>query len=85
MMAMKIVRKDTCEMVAFEALPLGAVFIEIVDDGMEYIQIKMATIEADEDYNAVSLVTGEPYHIDPHTEVKKVEAELIIRNLEVGA
>ena len=82
---MKIVRKDTCEMVEFGELAVGAVFIEITDDGVEYIQIKMNTIEADEDYNAVSLVTGEPYHIYPETKVKKVEAELIISNLRVGA
>lgn len=81
---MKIVRKDQSQMCEFGELRVGEVFIEDVD-GSEYIQMKMSEIEADENYNAVSLVTGEPYHIAPNTKVMRVQAELIIRNFEVGA
>ena len=81
---MKIVRKDQSQMCRFDELSVGEVFIEDVD-GSEYIQIKMSVIEADEDYNAVSLVTGEPYHLGPDVKVMRVQAELIISNFEVGA
>lgn len=81
---MKIVRKDKSQMCEFGELRVGEVFIEDVD-GSEYIQIKMSLIEADEDYNAVSLVTGESYHINPDVKVLRVQAELIISNFEVGA
>lgn len=81
---MKVVRKDKSQMCEFGELRLGEVFIEDVD-GSEYIQMKINTIEADEDYNAVSLVTGESYHIDPNAKVMRVTAELIISNFEVGA
>ena len=81
---MKVVRKDKSQMCEFDELRLGEVFIEDVD-GSEYIQMKINTIEADEDYNAVSLVTGESYHIDPSVKVMRVQAELIISNFEVGA
>lgn len=81
---MKVVRKDKSQMCQFNDLRVGEVFIEDVD-GSEYIQMKMTTIEADENYNAVSLVTGEPYHIDPSVKVMRVQAELIISNFEVGA
>jgi hypothetical protein len=81
---MKVVRKDKSQMCEFGELHVGEVFIEEVD-GSEYIQIKMSTIESDEDYNAVSLVTGEPYNIAPDVKVMRVKAELIISNFEVGA
>jgi hypothetical protein len=45
----------------------------------------MSTIESDEDYNAVALDTGAPYHIEHDARVTRVQAELVISNFEVGA
>ena len=44
--------------------------------------MKMSEVESDEIYNAVSLVTGDPYSIEADTRVRRVHAELIITNIE---
>ena len=75
---MKIVRKDKYSVCEFGELKVGDVFIEIVDGVEEFLQMKMN----DETYNAVSLVTGEPYAIEADTRVRRVHAELIITNIE---
>ena len=79
---MKIVRKDKYSVCEFGELKVGDVFIEIVDGVEEFLQMKMREIESDEIYNAVSLVTGEPYAIEADTRVRRVHAELIITNIE---
>ena len=79
---MKIVRKDKYSVCEFGELKFGDVFIEIVDGVNEFLQMKMNDIESDENYNAVSLDTGEPYSIDADTKVRRVHAELIITNIE---
>lgn len=79
---MKIVRKDKYSVCEFGELKVGDVFIEIVDGVEEFLQMKMNEIESDVTYNAVSLVTGEPYEITADTKVRRVHAELIITNIE---
>jgi hypothetical protein len=79
---MKIVRKDKYSVCEFGELKVGDVFIEIVDGVEEFLQMKMNEVESDEIYNAVSLVTGEPYAIEADTKVRRVHAELIITNIE---
>ena len=79
---MKIVRKDKYSICEFGELKVGDVFIEIVDGVEEFLQMKMNEVESDEIYNAVSLVTGEPYAIEADTKVRRVHAELIITNIE---
>ena len=79
---MKIIRKDKYSECGFGELKVGEVFIEIVDGVEEWLQMKISEIESDEVYNAVSLVTGEPYAIDADTQVRRVHAELIISNIE---
>lgn len=79
---MKIVRKDKYSVCEFGELKVGDVFIEIVDGVEDFLQMKMREIESDEIYNAVSLVTGEPYAIEADTRVRRVHAELIITNIE---
>ena len=79
---MKIVRKDKYSVCEFGELKVGDVFIETVDGGEEFLQMKMSEVESDEIYNAVSLVTGEPYAIEADTRVRRVHAELIITNIE---
>ena len=79
---MKIVRKDRPFICKFGELKAGDVFIEIVDGVEEFFQMKMNEFESDEIYNAVCLVTGEPYAIDADTRVRKVHAELIITNIQ---
>lgn len=79
---MKIVRKDKYSVCEFGELKVGDVFIEIVDGVEEFLQMKMGEVESDEIYNAVSLVTGEPYAIEADTKVRRVHAELIITNIE---
>ena len=79
---MKIVRKDKYSVCKFGELKVGDVFIEIVDGVEEFLQMKMNEVESDETYNAVSLVTGEPYAIEADTKVRRVHAELIITNIE---
>ena len=79
---MKIVRKDKYSVCEFGELKVGDVFIEIVDGVEEFLQMKTREIESDEIYNAVSLVTGEPYAIEADTRVRRVHAELIITNIE---
>lgn len=80
---MEIVRKDKYSCCRFEELKVGDVFIENADSN-EFIQ--MRTEEVGEGYgdcyNAVSLKSGEMYWLDSHAEVKRVHAELIIRNIE---
>lgn len=79
---MKIVRKDKYSVCEFGELKVGDVFIETVDGGEEFLQMKMSEVESDEIYNAVSLVTGEPYAIEADARVRRVHAELIITNIE---
>lgn len=79
---MKIIRKDKYSVCEFGELKVGEVFVEIVDGVDEYLQMKMSEVESDENYNAVSLVTGEPYAIEADTKVRRVHAELIITNIE---
>lgn len=79
---MEIVRKDKYSVCEFGELKVGDVFIEIVDGVEEFLQMKMNEVESDEIYNAVSLVTGEPYAIEADTKVRRVHAELIITNIE---
>ena len=79
---MKIVRKDKYSVCEFGELKVGDVFIEIVDGVDDYLQMKMSEVDSDETYNAVSLVTGEPYAIEADTKVRRVHAELIITNIE---
>lgn len=79
---MKIIRKDKYSTCEFGELKVGDVFVEIVDGVDEYLQMKMSEVESDELYNAVSLVTGEPYAIEADTKVRRVHAELIITNIE---
>ena len=79
---MKIVRKDKCSDCEFGELKVGDVFIEIVDGVEEFLQMKINEIDSDMTYNAVSLVTGEPYEVSADTRVKRVHAELIITNAE---
>ena len=79
---MKIVRKDKYSVCEFGELKVGDVFIEIVDGVEEFLQMKMSEVESDEIYNAVSLVTGEPYAIEADARVRRVHAELIITNIE---
>lgn len=79
---MKITRNDQRVYKEFAKLAEGEVFIEDVD-GTEYVQMKLHPYDFDgETFNAVSLVTGEIYAIDPYTRVKVVNAELIISNIE---
>ena len=79
---MKIVRKDKYSVCEFGELKVGDVFIEIVDGVEDFLQMKMNEVESGEIYNAVSLVTGEPYSIEADTKVRRVHAELIITNIE---
>lgn len=77
---MKITRNDHCVYKEFGKLQEGEVFIEEVDDA-EYVQMKLNPFDCEgELFNAVSLVTGEIYGIDPNTRVRVVNAELIISN-----
>lgn len=79
---MKITRNDQCVYKEFGELQTGEVFIEEVDDA-EYVQMKLNPFDCEgEPFNAVSLVTGEIYWIDPNTRVRMVNAELIISNKE---
>ena len=79
---MKITRNDQCVYKTLGELQEGEVFIEEVDDA-EYVQMKLNPFDCEgELFNAVSLVTGEIYGIDPHTRVRVVNAELIISNIE---
>ena len=81
---MKIIRKDKGHYCRFEELEVGEVFIEDVEDGSECIQMK--TEEVGEGYgdcnNVVSLNTGCMYWLNGNTIVRRVHAELIIRNIE---
>lgn len=79
---MKIIRKDKYSVCEFGELKVGDVFIETVDGVEEFLQMKMSEVESDEIYNAVSLVTGEPYAIEADVRVRRVHAELIITNIE---
>ena len=79
---MKIVRKDRYSICEFGELRQGEVFIEIVDGNEEWLQMKTSEVDSDETYNAVSLSTGEMYFVEAGTKVKRVDAELIIRNIE---
>lgn len=77
---MKITRNDHCVYKELGELQAGEVFIEEIDDA-EYVQMKLNPFECeDELLNAVSLVTGEIYGVDPNTRVRVVNAELIINN-----
>ena len=79
---MKITRNDRCVYKEVRELQEGEVFIEEVDDA-EYVQMKLNPFDCEgELFNAVSLVTGEIYGIDPNTRVRVVNAELIISNKE---
>lgn len=79
---MKITRNDRYTYKEVGELEAGEVFIEEVDDA-EYVQMKLNPFDCEgELFNAVSLITGEIYGIDPHTRVKVVNAELIISNKE---
>ena len=79
---MKITRNDRCTYKEFGELQEGEVFIEKVDDA-EYVQMKIRSYDCEgETCNAVSLVTGELYEMDPYARVKVVNAELIISNIE---
>lgn len=75
---MKIIREDQKRLVEFQTLQIGDVFIEDVD-GSQFIQMKMTEMgDAVDGVNAVSLVTGETYWIDPDCRVLLVEATLTI-------
>lgn len=80
---MKIVRKDKYSECEFGELKVGDVFIED-DNGVQYIQMKTEEVEDTHcnSYNAVSFPTGEIYYIDPCTKVRRVQAELVISNIE---
>lgn len=77
---MIIKRNDTLSLVEFDELQCGDVFIETYD-GSEIIQMKTDAIGDDygEIYNAILLASGELCSVSPHTKVRKVEAELIIK------
>lgn len=78
---MKITRRDKGIYKELGELEEGEVFIEEVDDA-EYVQMKLNPFDVEgELFNAVSLVTGEIYGIDPHTQVRVVNAELIIHGI----
>lgn len=76
---MKIVNARKKQMVRFDSLSLGTVFIEHCD-GSEYVQMRIREFEdhANDLLNAVSLSDGELYYIKPDTLVEIVEAELHI-------
>lgn len=77
---MEIVRKDL-RMKSFKDLAIGDVFIERIETGDEYIQMKVTPLHdenTDTLYNAVSLVTGQVYDITDDTEVELVHATLTI-------
>ena len=75
---MKITDNRKKTLLPFSALNSGQVFIENVE-GDEYTQMKIQEVEENcEIYNAVSLTTGELYHIPPNTMVRVVQAELLI-------
>lgn len=79
---MKITRNDRCVYKEVRELEAGEVFIEEADDA-EWIQMKLNPFDCEgERFNAVSLVTGEIYGIDPNARVRVVNAELIISNKE---
>ena len=74
---MKIVDMRKKQMKRFDSLDVGVAFIEKCD-GEEYVQMKMRELEdcATGYYNAVSLLTGEPYYIEPDALVEVVETEV---------
>ena len=76
---MKIVDMRKKQMARFDSLDIGVVFIENCD-GEEYVQMKIRQIKDvdEDDFNAVSLSTGEPYYIEPDTIVEMVNTELRI-------
>lgn len=75
---MKIIREDQKRLVEFQTLQIGDVFIEDVD-GSQFIQMKMTELgDPVEGANAVSLVTGEAYWIEPDCRVLLVKATLTI-------
>lgn len=80
---MKIIRKDKYSECEFGELKICDVFIE-EDGGTQFIQMRTEEVEDNyhNTYNAVSLTTGEMYYIDPCTKVRRVNAELIISNIE---
>lgn len=78
---MKIVRKDKKDCCRFDELKVGDVFIESYE-GDEIIQMKTELVgDGYAPYNAVELVDGEMYYIEPDVEVRPVRAELIINNI----
>jgi hypothetical protein len=76
---MKIVNKDEPGYKLFCELEIGDVFIEEVGAD-EYVQMKTGEGEYGGDpINAVSLVSGELYFIEPNLLVRLVDAELVIK------
>lgn len=72
---MEVIRNDQKRLVEFQTLQIGDVFIE---DG-EFIQMKMSEFgDAFNGGNAVSLVTGVTYWIEPDCKVLLVKATLTI-------
>ena len=76
---MNIIRNDQADYRQFNELKTGDVFIESCD-GEEYIQMKIPNaIDGCENVNAVSLMSGELYYIEPCVRVRVVDADLVIK------
>lgn len=76
---MKIVNMRKKQTARFDSLDIGVAFIENVE-GDEYVQMKIREVEdrLTGYHNAVSLLTGELYYIEPDVVVELVQAEVHI-------
>ena len=76
---MNIIKNDLSHYRQFDELDVGDVFIEYMGEN-EYIQMKTESFRSrGGSVNAVSLVSGELYHIKPSTLVRVVDADLVIK------
>ena len=78
---MKIIRNDKKDCCRFDELKTGDVFIESYE-GDEIIQMKTELVDDGcTPYNAIALVSGDMYYVEPDVEVRPVRAELVINNI----